>query len=549
MEYIYKLDKNYLDWKKVSSRIHFYYPAILNIKPNDIVYFLVAAELDEATCLLVEVTKIDLKGIQYYNETLQYLDSSLMMTLEQTFLEFKVLKKSFHQELHIYNLQKNGYFFEATNLIKRIGKHIKFFEQIESFIDEDSKLESKIFPIEKEILSYDRQKQDSLYAMIKIFVSQLDKMSFEEYRMFYLSSKEIGFLTDLFYDEKNNIWYSNDEVIDFPEIFFNIFKKKFLKEKKYITVLAQISLAVKTDEINLYILNPSTLVKLAVYLGVQEYVRNLYELNEKVYNALIEIFPNFPTYDKKAFSRSIDEWSKTIELSKTQIKEVDELISEFQMLIPESPFIQRNNQGLLGKEFEENCFYILKNNHSVCVELPHSFQTNYLVEQMMYLFNFSASDSYFIDMTKLKEESNLKPYKRFFGLDIIDLTEKQHTSFNNNVIMIYHLKIEQFNIHTHITYHVDFVPNHSELTLDMLKIQLQKYEFNEYEMNKLIDIFNQFNKDLPFRYHLPTHYFYSYPWDNGLNFNHNLDIILKNRLNPLKNKLKSQLLKEISNEN
>lgn len=550
MDYIYKLDRKYIQWNKISSKLKFYYPAILNIKPSDMVYFLIEAELGEPTCLLAETVKTDLKGINIYNETLEYLDVSMMMSLEQKFVEFDVRKKSFHQDLNIYSLQKKGFIFESSNMIKRIGKHIVFFEEIETKMAEDILVNTYVFPIEKEILSYDRQKQEPLYSTISHFIKVFDDMSLIEYKNYYQTSLEVGLFTNLFYDEFNDIWYSMNETIDLAEIYLNMLKEALRKKTHVSSVLWDLALAIKHNDLDLFIFSPEILIKLAIYLEVPELEdKSLYEINIDVYDALIHVFPNFKTYDKKESSRAIYEWSKSIQLNINQTQTMNEIFKHFTIEKPKSPFVKRENYRLLNDDFEHNASFVLKNNRCIYVALPVSFQPSFFLNQMMHHFNVSAEDHYYTNIEKLIEKSTLKPYKLFFGLQSIQFNQTFHESLNNNIYMTYVLEKEKEQIIPLIGYHVDYVSYQSTLTLEMLNIQLRKYQFSELELKKLIELYDSFNSDLSLEYHLPTYYFYNYSWGNGLSFNKNVEMIKERRLSPLKEKIKRQLLKEGTHEN
>lgn len=550
MEYIYKLDAQYIQWNKLSSRLKFYYPAILNIKDGDMVYFLIDANSGEPTCLLAETIKTNMKGINIYNETLEYLDRSLMMSLEQKYIEFIVVKKSFHQDLNIYSLQKKGFIFESSNMIKRIGKHVVFFQEIETKMAEDINVNSYVFPIEKEILSYDRQKQEPLFSTISLFIKGFEDMTLLDYKNYAQTSLEVGMMTNLYYDDLNDVWYSKKETIDLPEIYLKMLKDALVNKKHISSLLWDLALAIKHNTLDLYIFNPETLIKMAIYLEIPDpKFSSLYHLNLEVYKALIHILPNFQTYDKKAFSRSIHEWSKTIQLNVIQTQMMTKIIELYDLKKPKSPFVKRDNNRLLNDNFELQASYVLKNNRFLYVTLPFAFQPNFFLDQMMCHFNISSEDCYYTNIEELIEKSNRIPYKLFFGLKTIQVNETSNYIFRDNVFMIYILEKNKEHIVPLIGYNVDLVLYQSELTKDMLKIQLKNYALTDADHNQLIDLFNTFNKSLSIDFQLPTYYYYNYPWGNGLTFNENFKMIKQRRLDPLKENIKEQLLKEGIYEN
>jgi hypothetical protein len=164
-------------------------------------------------------------------------------------------------------------------------------------------------------------------------------------------------------------------------------------------------------------------------------------------------------------------------------------------------------------------------------------------------FNISSEDCYYTNIEELIEKSNKIPYKLFFGLKKIQVNETSNYIFRDNVFMIYILEKNKEHIVPLIGYNVDLVLYQSELTKDMLKIQLKNYALTDADHNQLIDLFNTFNKSLSIDFQLPTYYYYNYPWGNGLTFNENFKMIKQRRLDPLKENIKEQLLKEGKYEN
>jgi hypothetical protein len=212
-------------------------------------------------------------------------------------------------------------------MIKRIGKHVVFFQEIETKMAEDIKVNTYVFPIEKEILSYDRQKQEPLFSTISLFIKGFEDMTLLDYKNYAQTSLEVGMMTNLYYDDSNDVWYSKKETIDLPEIYLKMLKDALVNKKHISSLLWDLALAIKHNTLDLYIFNPETLIKLAIYLEIPDpQFSSLYHLNLEVYKALIHILPNFQTYDKKAFSRSIHEWSKTIQLNVIQTQMMTKII-------------------------------------------------------------------------------------------------------------------------------------------------------------------------------------------------------------------------------